>query len=102
MLDLTTRTPSRKLYEIKMPDGKLLHLRLPTQSLLMKLMDMQLYLNDPTKALQAMNNLVIQILNRNTEGVTYTEDQIQEMLDLDTLVLIVQDYLTETTKTLGE
>lgn len=103
MLDLTTRTASKKLYQIKMPDGKILNLKLPTQSLLMKLQDLQLYMNDdPMKALQAINNLVTQILNLNVEGVKYTDEQIMDMLDLNTLILIIQDYLTETTKTLGE
>lgn len=103
MLDLTTRTSSQKLYEIKMPDGKLLKLKLPTQSLLMKLNDLQAYMDkDPLMALDALNNLVVQILNLNTEGIKYTEEQIKDMLDLNTLVLIIQDYITETTKTLGE
>ena len=103
MLDLTTRTSSKKLYEIKMPDGKELKLKLPTQSLLMKLNDIQAYVEtDPMKALSAINNLVVQILNLNTQGIKYTEEQIMDMLDLDTLILIIQDYLTTTTKTLGE
>ena len=103
MLDLTTRTASKKLYEIKMPDGQELKLKLPTQSLLMKLNDIQVYVErDPLQALTAVNNLVVQILNNNTQGVKYTDEQIMDMLDLDTLVLIIQDYLTTTTKTLGE
>lgn len=103
MLDLTTRSKTKKLYEIKMPDGQELTLRLPTQSLLMKLNDLQVYLGqDPMKALTAINNLVVQILNRNTQGITYTEEQVMEMLDLDTLILVINDYITTTTKTLGE
>lgn len=103
MLDLTTRTNSKKLYEIKMPDGQELKLKLPTQSLLMKLNDIQAYVEqDPISALTAINNLVVQILNQNTQGVKYTEEQLMEMLDLDTLILIINDYITTTTKTLGE
>lgn len=41
MLDLTTMTNKNTLYEIKMPDGEILTLKLPTQGLLMKLMDIQ-------------------------------------------------------------
>lgn len=103
MLDLTTRSKTKKLYEIKMPDGQELTLKLPTQSLLMKLNDLQAYLGqDPMKALTAINNLVVQILNRNTQGITYTDEQVMEMLDLDTLILVINDYITTTTKTLGE
>lgn len=103
MLDLTTRTSSKKLYEIKMPDGQELKLKLPTQSLLMKLNDIQAYVEqDPISALTAINNLVTTILNQNTQGVKYTDEQIMDMLDLDTLILIINDYITTTTKTLGE
>ena len=102
MLDLTTRTNSKKLYEIKMPDGQLLKLRMPTQRMLMKLVDMQNYLNDPIKAIGLLNSLVTQIFNLNTQGITYTEEQVTEMLDLETMVLVIQDYLKSTTSTLGE
>lgn len=102
MLDLTTRTTTKKLYELKMPDGKLLTLKLPTQALLMKLQEVQKYNDNPMEALAAINDLIVTILNLNTQGIKYTQDQIGELLDLDMIVLVVQDYLTETTKTLGE
>lgn len=102
MLDLTTRTQTKKLYELKMPDGKLLTLKLPTQALLMKLQEVQKYSDNPMEALAAINDLIVTILNLNTQGIKYTQEQIGELLDLDMIVLVVQDYLTETTKTLGE
>lgn len=102
MLDLTTRTNTKKLYELKLPDGKLLTLKLPTQALLMKLQEVQKYNDNPMEALAAINDLIVTILNLNTQGIKYTQDQIGELLDLDMIVLVVQDYLTETTKTLGE
>lgn len=102
MLDLTNRTTSKKLYELKMPDGQLLTLKLPTQNLLMKLQDVQKHGDNPMEALAAINELIVTILNLNTQGIKYTQDQIGELLDLDMIVLVVQDYLTETTKTLGE
>lgn len=102
MLDLTTRTNSKKLYELKMPNGQLLTLKLPTQNLLMKLQDVQKHDDNPMEALAAINDLIVTILNLNTQGIKYTQDQIGELLDLDMIVLVVQDYLTETTKTLGE
>ena len=102
MLDLTTRTSSKKLYELKMPDGKLLTLKLPTQGLLMKLQEVMTHKDDTMEALAAINDLIVTILNLNTQGIKYTQEQIGELLDLDMIVLVVQDYLTETTKTLGE
>lgn len=102
MLDLTSRSKTKKLYELKMPDGKLLTLKLPTQALLMKLQEVQQYNDNPIEALSAINDLIVTILNLNTQGIKYTQDQIGELLDLDMIVLVVQDYLTETTKTLGE
>lgn len=102
MLDLTTRTTTKKLYELKLPNGQLLTLKLPTQQLLMKLQEVQKYNDNPMEALAAINDLIVTILNLNTQGIKYTQDQIGELLDLDMIVLVVQDYLTETTKTLGE
>ena len=102
MLDLTTRTKSKKLYELKMPDGQFLTLKLPNQALLMKLQDIQKYTENPMEALAAINDLIATILNLNTQGIEYTQEKIGELLDLDMIVLVVQDYLTQTTKTLGE
>lgn len=102
MLDLTTRTNTKKLYEIKMPDGQILKLKMPTQRLLMKLMDMQNYLNDPMAVVGLFNQLLTSILNLNTQGIVYTEEQVIDMIDLETAILVIQDYLQETTKTLGE
>lgn len=102
MLDLTTRTSTKKLYEIKMPDGQILKLKMPTQRLLMKLMDMQNYLNDPMAVVGLFNQLLTSILNLNTQGIVYTEEQVIDMIDLETAILVIQDYLQETTKTLGE
>lgn len=102
MLDLTTRTSTKKLYDIIMPDGTELKLKLPTQSILMKLNDLQNYLNqEPMMALEALDSIVVTILNQNIQGIKYENKDVQEM-DLDTLILIIQDYITETTKTLGE
>lgn len=105
MLDLTNRTKSRKLYEVKLPDGTFLTLKLPTQALLVKLQSLQQFsdaTSSPFEALDAINDVAVDILNLNTQGITYTRNQIGELLDLDLVVVLVQDYLTETTKTLGE
>lgn len=104
MLDLTNRTNTKKLYEIKMVDGQVLQLRLPTQGLLMKLVKIQnmTKTNDPIELLEELTNLTTAILNLNINGKTYTNEDVGNMLDLPTQMLIIQDYFTTITKTLGE
>lgn len=102
MLDLTTMTKSQKLYEIKMPDGQVLKLRMPTQKLLMRLVDMQKNLDDPMSALTTIIAIVAEIFNLNTQGRKFTEDDIENMLDFNTMMLVIKDYFETTTKTLGE
>lgn len=103
MLDLTTMTNKNTLYEIKMPDGEILTLKLPTQGLLMKLMDIQnIDKKDPLAALNGITSVLTEIFNLNTQGKVYTEDQIQQMLDLKTMMLVIKDYFNTTAKTLGE
>lgn len=100
MLDLTKNT--KKLYEIKYVDGKVYTLKLPTQSLLMKLLDLQKNLDNPDVIFSSLNEILTEILNLNIQGVKFTKEQIGADLDLDLAILVIKDYLTETTKTLGE
>lgn len=102
MLDLTTMTKSQKLYEIKMPDGQVLKLRMPTQKLLMKLVDMQKNLDDPMSALTTLISIVTEIFNLNTQGKKFADEDIENMLDFNTMMLVIKDYFETTTKTLGE
>ena len=102
MLDLTTRTASKKLYEIKYVDGTIYTLKLPTQALLMKLISLQKNINDPEVIFPALIELLVDIMNLNTQGKKFTQEQISKDLDLDTSILVIKDYLTYTTTTLGE
>lgn len=104
MLDLTTAT--KKLYEIKMPDGEVLSLRMPTQGLLMKLMDMDKLIkggnDNPMEVLNQLSAIVTEILNLNTNGKKFTVEEVASMLDFNIMMLVIQDYFNTTTKTLGE
>lgn len=102
MLDLTTA--AKKLYEIKMPDGEVLKLRLPTQGLLMKLMDMQsgIASKEPLAVLNDLTDITTEIFNLNTAGRKFTNEDIANMLDFSLMMTVVQDYFNTTTKTLGE
>ena len=100
MLDLTTA--AKKLYKIKYVDGVVYELRLPTQRLLMKLLDIQKNINDPEVIFPTLSELLTEIMNLNTQGKEFTTEQIAKDLDLTTSILVIKDYLTETTKTLGE
>lgn len=100
MLDLTTI--AKKQYELKYVDGKVYTLRLPSQQLLLKLVSIQKNMDKPEVIFPTLTGLLTDILNLNTQGRVFTEQEVEKELDLGTAVLVIKDYLTETTKTLGE
>lgn len=102
MLNLQEISKTKKLYEIRMWDGKELTLRLPSQKLLQSLAGLQKDIDDPLQVMDTLYQLLTDILNLNTQGIKYTVEQIADELDLATAVLVIQDYMTNTTKILGE
>ena len=102
MLNLQQISQTKKLYEIKMWDGKILTLKMPSQRLLQDLMGLQAEMEDPMQVIDTLYKFLTDILNLNTQGIKYTAEQVAEELDLPTAVLVIQDYMTNTTKILGE
>lgn len=102
MLDLQNVTKTRKLYEIKYVDGTILTLKMPSQKLFMDIMGLQDVIDNPLNALSQIYEIVTQILNLNTQDITYEVGAVMSDIDMTTAVLIIQDYLQTTTKTLGE
>ena len=88
MIDLSRGI--EKPYEIKLEDKTVLKLKKPTQGLLLELARLQ-ELTETTR-----------VFNRNMNGRTFTEAEVAEMLDFETAMYVLQDYLQHTYKRLGE
>lgn len=101
MIDLSTRR-TQKLYSIKMPNGEVMRIKLPSQKLLMRIMDLQNYANDSAVAIDLIYEICREIFNLNTAGKVFSADEISEMLDFSTATIVIKDYLQETVKCLGE
>lgn len=100
MIDLSAR--AKELYSIRLEDGKILKLKKPTQSLLMKMMEFSSFESAPESAIPYLFEILTEVFNRNTEGRKFTAADIEEMLDIEVAAIILEDYLKTTVKQLGE
>lgn len=99
MIDLSKK--STELYKIKLEDGTILKLKKPTQAMLVTMMEMS-KAQEELEVLNELFSLITRIFNRNVNNMTFTQEEIEEMLDLEIAMEIVQDYLENTLKELGK
>ena len=99
MIDLTQS--NEKLYEIKLPDKTILKIRKPSQGLLIELAKLE-DADGSVETLERVNSLTTRIFNRNTNGRVFSEEEIADMMDLETSIMVLKDYLAVTYKQLGE
>lgn len=97
MLDLTQ---VKKYYELKWFDGEILHLNMPSQEILMKIMKLE-ELEDIEEQLVQFKNIIVNILQDNKEKRVFSDEEINE-LSLDIIQLILEDYLSSVNAVLGE
>ena len=97
MLDLTQ---VKKYYELKWFDGEILHLNMPSQEILMKIMKLE-ELEDIEEQLVQFKNIIVNILQDNKEKRVFSDEEIDE-LSLDIIQLILEDYLSSVNAVLGE
>lgn len=97
MLDLTKFANK---YDIKWFDGQVLHLALPSQGLLMKIMEID-NIEDERKQFEVITESLQYILNSNSEGREFSKEEIQS-IPLDTIQLILTDYVGSISQRLGE
>ncbi len=99
MIDLTQS--NEKLYEIKLPDKTILKIRKPSQGLLIELAKLE-DADGSVETLERVNSLTTRIFNRNKNGRVFSEEEIADMMDLETSIMVLKDYLAVTYKQLGE
>lgn len=97
MLDLTA---VKKYYEIKWFDGVVYHLNLPSQELLIRIVSLE-KIEDVAEQIEGLSSVIKDILNTNKEGKTFTEEDFA-LLDLQTIQLIMEDYMDCVGNQLGE
>lgn len=98
MLDLTKVCAD--LYEIKMTDGEVIHIRRPSQANLIRWSDVASHMGEK-EALDVLSKCMHEIINDNTEGKEYGRDVV-EGLGVDIQMIILRDYLQFYFKELGE
>lgn len=101
MLDLRALKATAP-YQIKMEDGTVLDIKLPSQQLLEEMVALENYVGKTADAIEAMYNIVLQIFNNNTNNLSFAIGFIKENYDFMICSFIIQDYLQEVTKQLGE
>lgn len=76
--------------DVKMTDGSMLHLKKPDQGLVIAMIALK-NLNDntpPEAALAVLNNIVLRILNHNSDGIEFTKESIGALtLDMKSAIL---------------
>lgn len=101
MLDLNKI--KQECYKIKLVDGTVLKLKKPTQAMLITLYDMKdIADSEDVEMLEKLYEFLLRIFNRNLNDITYTKDDIEEILDIKTAMIFLQDYFDFHYKQLGE
>lgn len=101
MIDLSKKANS-EMYKIKLQDGTILKLKRPTQGLLNKIVELSELGDSGLEVIDDIFSIVTRIFNNNINGLSFTQPQIEEMLDLNTTMMIISDYLQTTLKMLGK
>lgn len=94
MLDLST--VCAKLYQIKMADGTVLELKRPTQALyttILQLADKAKTDNADMQLIDAAMEVFVRILNRNTEGIEFTREELESDYDFTVALMVMGDYM---------
>ena len=97
MLDLTK---TRKYYELTWFDGDVIQLPMPKQEILMKLIRIE-EINDVEDQFKVLNEVIRDILNSNINHKVFKEEDFNE-LDLNTINLILTDYMESINSELGK
>lgn len=94
MLDLTAAFS--ELYQVRLFDGTELNLKRPTQALqesIMRLQEMGEDVKNSAKIMKETMAIFCRVLNRNTQGITFTQEQLEDDYDYSVALLVIGDYL---------
>ena len=97
MLDLTK---INRDYQLKWFDGQVLHLPLPTQKTLVKIMSLE-EIGDVEKQIEGLTAIIKEVLTNNRDNREFSKEDFAE-LDLYTIQVIMEDYIDYVYRQLGE
>ena len=97
MLDLTK---INRDYQLKWFDGQVLHLPLPTQKTLVKIMNLE-EIGDVEKQIEGLTAIIKEVLTNNRDNREFSEEDFAE-LDLYTIQVRTEDYIDYVQRQLGE
>ena len=97
MLDLTK---INRHYQLKWFDGQVLHLPLPTQKTLVKIMNLE-EISDVEQQMEGLTAIIKEVLTNNRDNREFSEEDFAE-LDLYTIQVIMEDYIDYVYRQLGE
>lgn len=90
MIDLGVK---KSYWQIKLEDKTVLKCKRPTQSLLLAMIRLQGSNEEPAELMEEFTTIVVRIFNRNVNSLEFTKEQIEEMIDLESAVAIMKDYI---------
>lgn len=98
VLDLSVY--SKDTFDITMLDGAVLHIRKPTQAIVIEMMRLaQIQQDNQIGLLEGLIDICASILSNNLEGKAYSAEWVNDNLDITMVSAIVSGY-TEYTKEL--
>lgn len=85
--------------DITMPDSTVIHITKPTQSMVIKVLQMR-SINEntePEKIVSTFNALVLAILNSNDAGISYNKQMVEQMpMKMKTAIInAYSDFITD-------
>lgn len=103
MLDLAAAFSNP--YQIKLFDGTVLNLKRPTQALQNSIIQLQKIgetEKDAAVLLTETMKILRRVLNRNQEGVEFSQEDIDESYDFSVALLVISDYFKYYNKEIAE
>ena len=100
MLDLSKIT--QEYYQIKLPNKAILKLKKPTQSMLRTMLEIANSDMEETEMLDYVYVMITRMFNRNINNIQFTREDVEDMLPIDTAMIVLKDYIDSTLKDLGE
>lgn len=89
MLDLTKIKV--KYFQVKLPNGDVLHIKKPTQAMIKYVADMESL--DMEEQLEKVYNFTVRVLNHNKEEKSYTLEDVHEILEFEVIQVLIEEYI---------
>ena len=91
MLDLR-ELKSKAPYQIKLENGTILNIKLPTQKLLEKMVELENYKGNTAEAVEAIYDIVAEIFNNNTNNLSFSSGELKTHSDFAIFSYIIHYY----------